>query len=269
MSEERASGWAAVGAGMRTVGRVAGRAAVTVGRSIASAYQAIDPDVRRHIAELPLVGLTYLAPRRPPVAALPDDGHRPVIFIHGLGGSPGNFFPMRAWFTLHGRRRTYSLGLPDGESIADLGPRLSAFVEEVIVVNRLQLHEKIDLVAHSMGGLVARIALEDEKTRARIGTLVTLGTPHAGTYAARFGATDRVLDLRPDSPLMERLTKQLPWKGPRLVAFWSHADMMVLPASSATVEGAENREIPTVTHTGYLISPRVFREVTEVLEDLD
>ncbi len=267
MSEERANGWAAVGAGMRTVGRVAGRAAVSVGKSIAAAYQAIDPDVRRHIAELPLVGLTYLVPRRPPIAALPDDGHHPVIFIHGLGGSPGNFFPMRAWFSLHGRRRTYSLGPPDGESIAELGPRLSAFVEEVVVVNRLPSGEKIDLVAHSMGGLVARIALEEEHTRARIATLVTLGTPHAGTHAARFGATDRVMDLRPDSPLMERLQKQLPWKGPRLVALWSHADMMVLPAISAMVDGAENLEIAAVTHTGYLIAPRVWREVMEILGD--
>ena len=60
--------------------RATGRFAARVGAAIARVYRSVDPDVQRHVAELPLLGLTMLAPRMPPAAALPDDGYRPVIF---------------------------------------------------------------------------------------------------------------------------------------------------------------------------------------------
>jgi hypothetical protein len=98
-----------------------------------------------------------------------------------------------------------------------------------------------------MGGLVARLALRDPATTARVATLVTLGTPHLVTYAARFGATQNVLDLRPGSPAMTELHLQLPWRGPphqpRLVALWSPADVLLLPAEAARAPGADAVEM--------------------------
>src|SRR5690606_14351754 len=44
------------------VGRVAMMASKVVGRSVAAAYNAVDPDVRRHIYQLPLAGVTALVP---------------------------------------------------------------------------------------------------------------------------------------------------------------------------------------------------------------
>lgn len=41
----------------------------------------------------------------------------------------------------------------------------------------------VDLVAHSMGGLVARIALTDADAARKVERLITLGTPHAGSFA--------------------------------------------------------------------------------------
>jgi hypothetical protein len=116
-----------------------------------------------------------------------------------------------------------------------------------------------------MGGLVVRLAMLDSAFAARVGTLVTLATPHHGTYAARFLATHRALDLRPGSPVLERLASQAPWTGPKLIAFWSAADVLLLPATTATLEGADNREIPGTSHNGFLTRPRVLTSVQRAL----
>jgi len=251
--------WSRIGSGVAAAARA-------TGRTVAAAYDAVDPDARRHVAQLPLLGLTMLSPRRRPPTPLPDDGHRPIVFVHGLGGHRGNFAPMQLWLRLRGRRRLYGVGLESGVRVEALGAHLSAFVDEVLAVNDLPPGAQVDVVAHSMGGLVARCALERPATARRVASLVTLGTPHGGTHAARFGATHHTLALRPDSPLMRRLSHQVPWRLPtRLVCYWSQADVLLLPASTACVEGADNREVASVTHYGYLLRPSCWRRVETAL----
>jgi len=264
------NGWQRVGAGFQIAGRVIARAAVSAGQGAAAAWQAVDPDLRRHLLQLPVMGLTMLGPSRPPLDALPADGHRPVLFVHGLGGHRGNFVPMRAYFRYIGRSRTYSVGFPPDLNLDAMALSLRAAIAEVLERNQLPADAQLDLVAHSMGGLVSRLALEDAATAARVAHLVTLGTPHAGTHVARFASTGHTLDLRPDSDVIARLARQVPWSGPpalpRLTALWSRADMLLLPASTGRVDGAENIEMEGFTHYSYLLHARAWRQVVAELE---
>ncbi len=246
--------------------RAVGRFGLWTGRAIRSAYRAVDPDVQRHLAEMPLLGLTMLASRRPAATALPDDGHRPIVFVHGLGGHRGNFLPARVFLRLLGRSRTYAVGFPPKADVEALAIELRRFIEEVCTVNGLAPDAQIDLVGHSMGGLLARLAIEDDRIRARVATLVTMGTPNTGTYAARYVYTPMLRSLRPDSELVRRLSSQLPWKAPpRLIAFWSASDLLLLPATAGCIEGAENIEIAGLTHYGYLLRPECFRQLAQAL----
>lgn len=260
--------WSTLGRGARKAGAATGRAALFAGRGLASAYHAVDPDLRRHVAQLPLLGLGLFTKARPEVTPLPADGHRPVIFVHGLGGHRGNFLPARAYFRLRGRSRTYALGFSSGTEIPALAVELSRFIAEVVGVNGLAADAQVDLVAHSMGGLIARVSLEDSETRRRVATVVTLGTPHHGTHAARFAATPHHLSLRPDSPLLQRLAHQVPWDAsqlPRLYALWSESDVLLLPATTAKVEGAESIRMDGYTHYSYLLQPAGFEKIFECL----
>jgi pimeloyl-ACP methyl ester carboxylesterase len=249
-------------------GRACGHAAVWVGENAAAAYRAVDPDLRRHVAQLPLVGLTMLAPT-PHVEALPDDGHRPVVFVPGLGGGPGNFLPMRLYFKLMGRKRTYVMPCDNSQELEHNARLLGELIEEIAAANGLPDDATFDVVTHSMGGLIARLALEDERVRRRVAALVTMAAPHAGSHLARYGAIPRSLDLRPDSALQERLARQVPWRGPpdlpRLVCLWSAGDVLLLPATSGCVEGADNREILGFTHYEYLVHPTAWRVALEAL----
>ena len=269
-TETRPGDGAAASRAAAAVGRALADAGVWIGRSAAAAYRAVDPDLRQHLAQLPLVGLTMLARGVPQPVPLPDDGHRPVIFVHGLGGGPGNFLPMRLFFRLHGRSRTYAVPLGDTPSLEAAAARLLSFLDAVAEANGLPADTRFDLVTHSMGGLAARLALEDERTRARVAVLVTMAAPHAGSHLARYCYTTGSLELRPDSEVLARLARQVPWPGlpdwPRLVALWSAADVILLPARSGAVDGAENVELPGVTHYGYLIQPSSWRRVLEALD---
>ncbi len=266
MTEEtRKKTWHRVGDGFGAVGREMGRATVRAGKAAAEAWSAIDPALLRHAAQLPLMGLTLLGPSHRPLAPLPDDGYRPILFVHGLGGHRSNFAPMRLWFRLHGRGRTYAVGFKPELSLDAMADQLRAAIGEVLRTNGLPVDAQVDVVAHSMGGIIARLALEDVATARQVAHIVTLGTPHAGTQAARFARTPHIRDLRPDSEIMLRLAAQLPWPGPpelpQLTSLWSHSDLLLLPASTAQVVGAENVEMPAFTHYSYLLDVISARKV--------
>jgi pimeloyl-ACP methyl ester carboxylesterase len=251
----------------QTLGRGLVDGARRVGAGFSAAFHAVDPDARRDIAQMPLLALTVLGPRHAPIRAQSDDGARPIVYVHGLGGHRGNFLPMRSWLWPRGRRRAYAVGLPGDGDLVDLGRHLGDVIREVIAVNDLPDDAQVDIVAHSMGGVIARLAITELAIAARVHTLVTLGTPHAGTHSARFAGTIRCQDLRPDSPVTMTLRAQEPWSGgPRLVAFWSRSDPLMQPAETARVEGADNREVPGTTHIEYMLSRDVWAEVLDALE---
>ena len=263
--------WQRVRSGLGSGGRLLAKAAVQVGQGAAAGFRSVDPDLRRHLMQLPVMGLTMLGPSRPPFEALEDDGHRPVLFVHGLGGHRGNFLPMRAYFRFTGRSRTYAVGFAADARLDDMALALRGAIAEALACNGLGADAQVDLVAHSMGGLVCRLALEDAETAARVAHLVTLGTPHAGTHVARFASTGHTLDLRPDSDIIARLRTQLPWAPPplmpRLSAMWSRADMLLLPPTTGCVEGASNIEMADFTHYSYLLSPQAWKRVLAELSD--
>ncbi|MCA9297492.1 MAG: alpha/beta fold hydrolase, partial [Phycisphaerales bacterium] len=229
VAEEGRSIWLAVGLAIAQLGMFLGRKTIEAGKAVIDAAETIDADARRHIVELPVMALSSLTSRKCPVKPLADDGFRPMLFVHGLAGHPGNLGMMRSYFALCGRTRAYAIDLSAGESFEELAARMRETIARIIEVNGLGDDAKIDIVAHSMGGVVSRLAVDDPVTRARVGTIVTLGSPHNGTVLARFigeGARTAI-QLRPDSATMERLRLQLPWDPaggwPRLVSMWSQS----------------------------------------------
>lgn len=247
---------AAVGRTLVTTGRA-------VGRQTARAYASIDPDLRRHVAQMPLLGYSLFGAGRRPVEAGEPDGHPPLLFVHGLGGSRGDFLLMAGYLYLHGRKRSYRIGFDTTQTIADRARALAGFVEEVVETTG---EPQVDLVAHSLGGLLVRLALSDFDLARRARLVITLGTPHAGTYPARFADTPITRELRPDSPLVRRLAAT-PWPAEvRGVSFWSRSDMLVLPPESAALAGTEAVEVTPFTHYSYLIDPRSWALVREQLE---
>ncbi len=244
------------------VGRSFAKAGVAVGRQAARWYRNVDPDVKRHLIQTPFLTYSLFSSRKVTIAAQEPDGHRPLLFVHGLGGSRGDFLLMSSYFWLKGRSRTYRIHFRRGQSVDQMARSLACFVRTV----KIKTGEKqIDIVAHSLGGLVARMAVTEHGLAASVNTLITLGSPHLGTHAARLLNTATLRELRPDSDLMKRLSRKRWPARVRGVTFWSRSDLMILPPESAALQGTTAIEMPRFTHYSYLIDPKSWRAVYETL----
>jgi len=233
-----------------------------VGRKTADGYHTIDPDVMRHLVQIPLLSYSLLVSRREKIDPQKPDGHPPLIYVHGLGGNRGNFLLMSWYLHLIGRKRNYKIHFDSGQNVDDMAKALAQFVEDVKEVTG---EEKVDIIAHSLGGLVARLSMVEFDVEKSVASLVTLGTPHKGTYPARYANTSITRDLRPESDLIMRINAK-PWpKEIRGISFWSRNDLFVLPADSARVEGTTQIDMTPFTHYSYLLDPSSWAAVGKAL----
>jgi triacylglycerol lipase len=124
------------------------------------------------------------APRGPPL---------PVVLVHGLFGFDQVGVP--------GVKVHYFRGIVD--HLTSLGCHAHAvrLARAASVPERAKMlvaqidalgHERIDIIAHSLGGLDARYAVAKLGLASRVRSLVTIGTPHRGSPLA---------DLATDGPL--------------------------------------------------------------------
>ena len=124
------------------------------------------------------------------------------------------------------------------------------------------------LVAHSMGGLAVREWLHRiANAHSRAHHIVTIGTPHHGTWMARWGRTTNGVEMRQQSPLVTRLAAAgTAQRHALFTCFYSHCDNIVFPPSTATLAGADNRHLPGVAHVHMAFQPNVFNEVWRLLK---
>ena len=143
-------------------------------------------------------------PRHPGTAtatALPpigDAAARPVVLVHGFAASASCWFALRRALRADGRVVATFDYWPWAPSVEDLGDRLVATIEDLLAVTGA---DKVDLVGHSLGGVVIAQALTDDRLAGCVDRVVTLGSPFGGTIWARlFPASPMVWELRPGSP---------------------------------------------------------------------
>ena len=197
----------------------------------------------------------------PPRLAPPASG-RTVLCIHGFTQDRTNFSALRRRLWMQGRPSiAVNLGLPGKH------PRKLALV----VLNALEQladereAETIDIVCHSMGGLVLRDALARRPELARgIACIVTLGSPHHGTAAARWPVRmwPEAGGLARGSEWIEALpTLAEAAPAARTVTIGGSADYIVYPLSSCHLPGSEHVDVHGLGHAGLLTDHRILDTV--------
>lgn len=194
----------------------------------------------------------------------------PVLLVHGILGQ------RHVYWNLF-RRRLVADGFRVHEVILPyymLGDiRIAARfladkVEATLVGDQV---DKVDLVCHSAGGLVARYYLKYLKGDRHVSHILTLGTPHQGTYfayALGLPFLGILKQTRPGSHFLHEVNGPGAVPGHvRMTSFWTPTDGVVLPPENAILTGARNIKVPWLTHWGFLWNPRVYSMIRDALLD--
>lgn len=189
-------------------------------------------------------------PRRP--------AQRTIVLIHGYLANRSTLLPLAGYLRWRGFRQVLSFDYRSGEGVERGAIALRDFLRRRVRGGR------IDLVCHSLDGLVARVYLQQLGGARRVDRCITLATPHQGTYNSYWVPSRVGRDLRPDSALLTRLEAWRERAGSvRFLSVVAGSDNLVVPRVFAAHE--EVVRIPELGHVGLLFSPRVLRIVADRL----
>ena len=200
-------------------------------------------------------------------AADPLAARTPVLLVHGLVDNRSVFSVMHRSLRNRGFAQVgawnYSPLLPDiARGAADLGAHIERICEQTG-------YDRVHVVGHSLGGLIARYHVQRQGGDRRVESLVTLGTPHQGSLWAHVGPTPLIRQLRPGSPVLKELDEPAAGCRTRMTAIYSDLDQMVVPTTSGRCEhphlGARNVLFRGV---GHMSLPRHRGVVDEVAATL-
>jgi triacylglycerol esterase/lipase EstA (alpha/beta hydrolase family) len=122
------------------------------------------------------------------------------------------------------------------------------------------------LVCHSMGGLAARAWLRAERADARVHHVVTIGTPHHGTWLGRFSHLPNGRQMRLGSEWLLSLAEGEARHRPAFTCWYSNCDNVVFPASTATLAGASNRLVRGSGHVALAFCDQVMTQSLRLIE---
>jgi triacylglycerol esterase/lipase EstA (alpha/beta hydrolase family) len=203
--------------------------------------------------------LIFLGPKR---TAREPRGGRVVAFVHGWGAAGAVFEPLR-------RHVEHVLAVPTIDftyrstwSFAEVTERLAR------VLDRLgDGGAEIDLVGHSLGGLVARWYVQEMEGAPHVRRVVTLATPHAGTASARLAPGPLRSVLLPNSAVVHRLAAGRDRASAiDHTALVAGADLMVTPpASAAALRDAQVIWFDELGHNAMLFDRGVHEAVVRAL----
>jgi pimeloyl-ACP methyl ester carboxylesterase len=212
---------------------------------------------------------TLVAAARPlgffgmPVVRPRARGPRPIIMLHGYAMGRANFVVLATRLSLAGLGPLIGFEYWTLGGVPPASRRLGAFVEELCAKTGV---EAVDLVGHSMGGMVARHYTVAGGGAARVRNLVTIGSPHGGTPFSKFGIGRTAVELDADSSFVRGLAGRPLPPSVRATAIWSRADGLVSGRDQAFLAGAEVLEYQDLGHLSLLASRRVAREIVARLK---
>ncbi|ODP28376.1 Triacylglycerol lipase [Paenibacillus nuruki] len=165
----------------------------------------------------------------------------PVIFVHGLGGTASNFTYIESYLSRQGwaSNERYAIELPSksGNQLLNAAT-ISRKVDEVLAQTGSQ---KVNIVAHSMGGANSLYYILNNGGLSKVDKLVTIG-----------GAN--------------RLTTSRAPEGIKVTSIYTINDQIVSNQLSM-LDGANNIRVFGMAHIGLLYSPSVSALITTALEE--
>ncbi len=185
-----------------------------------------------------------------------------VVLVHGIACNRAVWRPLLAALRAAGIERVQAV------SLEPLFADIDAYARELLArleASGASAARPATIVAHSMGGLVARAALR-EAPPGMIGRILTIGTPHHGTLiACPFGWASTRQMCCGSRWLADLNGRQEGRLGVRMTSLYSLDDNLVVPAASAVLGGARSIGLRGLGHLGLLCSRQVLDAIVAEL----
>jgi pimeloyl-ACP methyl ester carboxylesterase len=193
----------------------------------------------------------------------------PIIYVPGYGAPP-----------FHGRYLSSRLEVEGFDVIEASLPLLQtgdiarSAAMLAVEVQRARYRfdaEKVNLVGHSLGGIISRYYLQKLGGWKYVHRAVYLGTPHKGVYWAVFGlATKAGRQLLPNSSLLAELNNDPSrCRNIKCLSIISNFDEMVVPKESGILDCGYNKVVNwPIGHWGMVFSNKAIGWIVDFFDGL-
>ena len=201
-----------------------------------------------------------------------DAAETPILLVHGIIDNHATFTVMECALRRRGFQTlsTYDYGLLT-HNIPHAAARLG---EAIAQLSTTIGYERIHVIGHSLGGLIARYYVQRLGGDHHVHTLVTLGTPHQGTQLAWAAPLlPLVRQLTPNSSVIQELAEPAPECQTRFIAFYSDIDHLVIPGHNARLDHpdlhVQNIQVRGVGHLSMPNNGRIAFTIAQALRELE
>lgn len=208
------------------------------------------------------------APAPPPGAVVADTtAPVPVLLVPGWSDTEEALQPLVTRFVEAG-------WTPDHVAVVDFRDPVGSNREHAREIARAAAAlravagaSRIDIVAHSMGGLALRYHLRHRTSPdADVRRVVFLATPHFGTYSSLVAWGEGAREMYPGSDFLMTLMDGRPVPhGIEALTVRTPLDLHILPRESAAIPGIRDVQVCCPTHAGLLDDAEVFAHILEFL----
>lgn len=123
-----------------------------------------------------------------------------------------------------------------------------------------------NFVGFSMGGLICRSYIQQWGGLARTERLITVATPHQGTWTAYTYNRPACIQMRPGSHFLATLNRDLfALQRLNFTSIWTPLDLTILPATSSYLPVGEMVQVWSPFHYTLLLDPRIVQLIAAQL----
>lgn len=216
----------------------------------------------------------FMARATPRQRLYPDAPCAPLLLLHGYGCNSGYWAQLTPRLdALHISHASLDLE-PIMGAIDDYVPMVQAAVASLCAQTGAR---GVIIVAHSMGGLVARAWLRAHGP-GQLVHIFTLGTPHHGTSLAQMGVGKNAAQMRRTDGdgetdggsawLRALAAAETPYTRSLITSLYTHHDNIVAPQTSSVLPDAHNIAFGGVGHVAMGRNGRVLARLMQELAKL-
>ncbi len=186
----------------------------------------------------------------------------PILLVHGYLHDRSAWIYHKKKLLLHGFGPVYTISL--GYPFLSIMEYVKIIEQKALQIEKETGRKELILIGHSMGGLISSLYATKFAPSGKVTDVITIGSPLAGTPVAKIAIGPDAREMEKGSELVKGLQEAVrSAKGIRFYHIATKTDQLVVPYTSAIIEGRPERQLilEDVGHASLLYSPRVSEKI--------